>query len=537
MVLRALREDRASAFLALIGLVSLATIVAQAPADVHQLYRGADTAVAFVLPQLAGHSPPHTIIDLGNHNWYETWWFERATIGLPDHFFIWEIAPFILDLVGIAVVCGAVAAAFDWRAALYTGVVLLSVGNGMRQVVFEPDVRVGLLVHMGLLCLALMAVWRRAEAGRLTWRWALACAIALTVFTAPGGTDQLLMIDGVVPFVGAALVWWWRNGSREARTVAVFALAVGVGSLIGESLLTTIMVHDGISSSLNLDSFGFVQANGLATDLGNTLSAWASFADGNFFGAFVSKATILTFVLGGLSFVALFAVTRLSILSIGRWWTERIATTTPAGGGTRALFVAFWAFALFMTLASYILTSVATSANSRYLLSGWVAVAALLGALITTRHGRVVLVSGVALFSVLMIRDNINSGVPPPGASYPKTTLAQIQQYVTSEGAGIGYAAYFYSHNFTWESDFKIKVFPLWPCPLRPGLLCQRPLSSDSSWFIPRPDTRTFLITGPQPLALHAAPASFGTPLAQQTFGQFTVSVYRHDVAAQVLHY
>jgi len=531
-----LRRHPAPCLLVLVGLVSLVVTVGQARDDVHQLYRDADTAVAFVLPQLAGHSPPGTVTDLGDHNWYETWWFERATIGLPDHFLIWEAAPFIVDFLGIAAVCWAVAIALGRRAALYTGVALLVIGDQMRQVIFEPDVRVGLLVHMGLLCVALLAVWERARSGRLSWRWLLACGGALALFTAPGGTDQLLMIDGVAPFVLTAWLWWWRNRSPAARSVALFATVVGAVALIGEALLTTVMVNAGVSSSLNLDSFQFIPAASLGADVENTITAWASFADGNFFGIPINKAGTLVFVLGALSLIGLLLAVRLTIRTTTAWWSDRAVTRASAEHGAHDLFLGYWALALIMTFASYMLTTASASADARYLLSGWVAVAALLGAAVVTEQGRTVLVAGLVVLSGVMIRDNLAFGVPGPGEAYPPRTAAQIEQYVLSEHTTIGYAAYAYSHNLTWATRFKVKVFPLWPCDLRPGKVCQRALSSDSAWFIPRPHTRTFLISGPQ-TTITAAPADFGTPVAKATFGQFTVSVYGHDVAAQILQF
>jgi hypothetical protein len=532
------RSDPAAALLVLLGLVSLIVIAVEARGYVHQLYRDADTAVAFVLPQLAGHRPPGTTIDLGNHNYYETWWFERATIGLPDHFLLWELALFAVDFVGVAAVSWTAAVALGRRAALYTAVALLVIGDGMRQVVFEPDVRVGLLVHMAALCLALIFVWRRAEAHRLRPVWLIGVGGTLTLFTSAGGTDQLLMIDGVAPFVIAALVWWWLNGSSGARTTALFAVAVGLGSLAGEALLTTVMVHDGVSSSLNLQSFQFLESGTLGSDVGNTLSSWVSLADGDFFGLPVNKADTLTLILGALALAALGGAILLVARSARAWWVSRQRSRLLAPRGESCLFIAFWGASMLLTFASYSLTSASTTVDARYLLSAWVAVAALLGAITTSTSGRAVLASLLVLFSAIMIRDNVSFGAQPPGVYYPANVVGQIERYARSHNAATGFASYPYSHNLTWATRFALKVYPVWPCDAgRPGQVCQRVLSSDSAWFIPHAGMRTFLITSLQPDAIHAAPRSFGSPIAHATFGQFTVSVFGHDVAAQILQY
>ena len=91
----------ASACLLAAAAISLLVVIAQAPEVVHQLFRDADQDVSLVLPQLASHLPSGSNVDLGDHSWYEAWWFNRATIGLPDHFLIWEYAPYVILLLGI----------------------------------------------------------------------------------------------------------------------------------------------------------------------------------------------------------------------------------------------------------------------------------------------------------------------------------------------------------------------------------------------------------------------------------------------------
>jgi hypothetical protein len=535
--LRMAKRDRLAALLVLIGVASAIVAIAQAPAVIAQLYRDADTAVAFVMPQLAGHLPPGTVTDLGNHSWYEAWWFMRATVGVPDHLLLWEVAPYVFAFVGIAAVAWTARLALGWRAALYTAVALLAIGGALRQVVFEPDVRVGMLLHLALLCGALLIVWKRARAGSSSRRWLVAGGVALAAFTAAGTTDQLLTFDGVIPFVLAPCLWWWRNNTPAARTVALFAILTGVGAVIGGEILSKIMEHEGVGASLSLGSFQFVQTADIAASFANTAAAWAALGNGSFFDAQVSRSSALAFVLGGLSLLALGAILRMVWISAGAWWRARSEATADSATGGRDLFVAFWGLAVVITLATNTLTSTGQAANSRYLIAGWTGVAALLGALVTTRHGRAVMTASIAVFAAAIAGQNIKDGVQPPGVYYTPAQVTQISRFVERHGARIGYGAYANSHNFTWATRFKVKVFPVWPCPLRPGSVCQRPLSSISAWFIPRPGTRTFLITGAQSPAIPTPPATFGPALATATFGPYTVRVYGHDVAAQILQY
>ena len=531
------KRDRLAAVPVVIGVVSVLVALVQAPDVIRQLYRDADTAVAFVLPQLAGDLPRGTIIDLGNHSWYEAWWFMRATVGLPDHLLVWEVAPYVIAFLGISVVAWSARLALGWRSAVYCAVALLAIGNAMRQVMFEPDVRVGMLLHLGLLCSALLVVWRRALEGSLSRRWLIVAGIALTAFTAAGTTDQLLTFDGVIPFLTAPCLWWWRNGTRPARTVALFAIATGTGSLIGGEILSKIMEHAGVGASLSLGSFQFVQTTQIGAALANTVSGWAALGNGDFFGEAVNRTSVLAFLLGGLTLLALAATSRMLWRSVGTWWIARSDSTADSATGRKDLFIAFWGAVLLMTLASNALTSVANSANSRYLIAGWVAVAALLGAVVTTRQAHVVLTVAITGFAAAIAGQNVKNGIPEPAIDYSQTDVMLISRFVDEHRAHIGYAGYAYSHNFTWATRFMVKVFPVWPCPLRPGSVCQRPLSSISAWFIPRKGVRTFLITGNQSLAIPAPPTAFGPALATTTIGPYTVRVYGHDVAAQILKY
>lgn len=532
--------DLAARALVLTGCMSLLVICVQARDVVHQLYRDSDTAVALVLPQLAGHLPRGTVIDQGNHTWYEAWWFMRATVGLPGHLKLWEAAPFVMAVVGIAAVAWSAVLALGWRAASYTAVVLLAIGNQMRQVLFEPDVRVGMLLHMGLLAGALLLVWSHAHDESLSRRWLIVGGIALAAFTAAGVTDQLTLLDGLIPFVVAPCIWWWRNGSRAARTVALFALTVGIASLVGGEILNKIMEDEGVGASLSLASFGFVPTVDLGTSIAQTIAAWTALGNGDFFGAAVNRESVETFALGVATLVTLVATVRLAWRSVAAWWIVRArarsARADPADGGP-SLYVGYWGLALAIALVTNMITSVGPVGNFRYLIGAWTAAAALLGALVATRSGRIVLTAGVAAFAIVIAGQNIKDGVPPPGHYYPQSDVDEISRFVAANGARIGYAAYWDSNNFTWATDFATQVYPVWACPLRPGKLCQRQQADISAWFIPRSHTRTFLITGTGSLSLPAPAVNFGRPLATATFGRYTVRVYGHDLAAQILNY
>src|ERR1700728_957706 len=85
-----------------VGGLNVVVLLAQARSTIHQLELNADYSMSLMLPALSGHAPAGSVITLGNHPFYEAWWFERATIGLPHFRFIWEAAPFAVEGAGIA---------------------------------------------------------------------------------------------------------------------------------------------------------------------------------------------------------------------------------------------------------------------------------------------------------------------------------------------------------------------------------------------------------------------------------------------------
>ena len=84
----------------------------------------------------------------------------------------------------------------------------------------------------------------------------------------------------------------------------------------------------------------------------------------------------------------------------------------------------------------------------------------------------------------------------------------------------------------TWESRLKVQVFPVEPCSAPSGL-CTYPWHEISSWYAPRPGTRTFLVAdpryGPVPDRLKLGKAD-----EVVTYGEYDVYVYGHDIASDL---
>jgi hypothetical protein len=527
------RRDRALSGLLLAGFVELVIMIAQAPRSISQIYRSADIVTCFVLPQLASSAPGGSFVDLGNHDYFEGWWFERATVGLPGHLVIWEVAPLVVLLVGVGAVVWAAGLALGRWAAALTAVALLAISDNMRMVEFLPSARVGMLVHMGVLSAALVLGWRGIRSGRLRPRDLVAAAAVLGLFTAAGATDQLLLLDGVIPFLAAAVVWWLRSRSPASRRLMVFATVTTAIAWLGAAAITNVMSHHGVLAAQSLGSFQLVRADALGSQLATTLSSWTTLAGGDFFGAVWSPSASLTVLLGAFSLAGLGAGLLLTGRRARAWWLQSGPAADSAAA--RDLFVAFWGIALVMAIATYWLTSAGDAlVDFRYLLGGWIAAAALIGALATTPRGRLLLTACLIVFAAAMVAQDLRRGMRAPGDPYPVAAVSAIEKFVGAHGARIGYAGYMDAENLTWDTRFAIQAYPIWPCPGDDD--CQSLFSNISSWYTPRRGIHTFLVTANGYQEIAAPAPAFGPAIASTTIGRYTVYVYGHDIAAQVRH-
>jgi hypothetical protein len=519
---------------AVVGVANLVVLLAQASALIHSLYLSADNATALVVPALSGHAPAGAAMNLGNHPWYEPWWFMRATIGLPGYRQLWELAPFISGLLGSAAVGACAWWALGRLAGLASAVALFAASETQRGILYVPESHGLIVLHLAALCGALLFVQRTAFSGRLSPRALALVGVPLVLFTGAGFTDQLVLVSGLGPLILAPLLCWWRLRSPAWRAVSAFALATGILSGLLALLLTHVMQGQGVVHAVF--PINFVASEAVLAGLQNLLTTLASLGGGAFFGAPASGAGLLTFLAGALTLLALVAILR----ALWRWaaTADRPAEPRATQTGSRELFVAFWGLVLVFVLAIFVLTSVSASAgNGRYLVGAWAALAALLGILGTMPVARAAVLAGVALFGVLNIRAELASGVPPTGPGPSQAQAGTIERFVLAHGASVGYGGYWDSTPVTWETKLRVKIFPIDQCGTAAGW-CPFGGSEINTWYAPRPHTRTFLLTDTRPgipLGVTSPPAIFGPPIAEQTLeGGLTVYIYGHDIAGNL---
>jgi hypothetical protein len=416
---------------------------------------------------------------------------------------------------------------------LLCAVTLVSVSDGLRAIVAMNGGRVGLTVHAGALCAALLIVSGASRAPRLSRRALAAFTVFTVIFGAAAATDQLVALTVVAPYMLAPCLWFWYDRTDRSRGVAIYALATGAAALVGAVLLTAIMHSEHVVHSPYPVMFATVDS--LASNLQNLLGSWTVLGDGLFFGMNASGVALTTFALGLLSLAGLAAV--VWALSRRAYVLLANARQEPAVRSDRFLFMSFWGLVLATDLAIFLGTQVSDNVigGSHYLLSAWVAVAVLLGAFAQSMRLRVTLLIGVGLFALFTLREHVVDGVSAFGTGPSQAASEGIANFASAHGARIGYAEYLDAPTITWDTALKAQVYPIGPCGTGTSGLCPFFIGT-SSWYIPRRHVWTFLLTDSRPAAtggsIVAAPAALGKPAATGEFGPFTVFVYRYDIAS-----
>jgi hypothetical protein len=503
--------------------LNVVVLLAQLRGVIDGLYRVPDVALSEWLASLSGSAGPGRVVTLGSYHFYEAWWLEKATAGLPHHWQIWEGIPFVIAFLGVALMAWAAWRVLGVVAALVTTTVMVALGNGMQVVLFSSNVHSYCVAHGALVAAAIVLLAERAVRGRLSWRLLAGVGIPLTVLSAVGATDPLLEFAFLPSLAVAGCVAWWRHPGYAQRQLAVFCVAVCVASIVGAQLLDDLMRSEHVIASAF--PIGFLGSTSIFSKLETTVVALVGLGGGEFFSRPVAGTSLLVFMLGVLVVVGVLAV-------LGFVW--RYAKSLDGRSSTMTspqdIYVAFWIGVLVLSLAAYIFTSVGVEGANRFLPGAYAGTAALLPVLARQRVLRRALLAGaVTLFAILIATNHLIEG-PFTGGGPSRSEAYQMLNFVRAEHADHGYATYEIAPVATWQTHAALKVYAAFACN---GTLFPGGLSEINTWYRPKPGTRSFIITqSGTPLASN--PPALGTPLDAATYGPYTVYVYAHDVAANL---
>lgn len=525
------KDERSALALLAVGCLNLVVLLAQLPGLVRSLYRNADSATALVLASSLGssHADP-SIVTLGHYHYYEAWLLERAVAGLPHHWQLWEAIPFAIGFLGIVLMAWTAWRALGALAALLTVVMMVALGDEMREILFTPDTHGYFVAHTALLAAMLVFLADRAgRRGRLGWPLLIGVGVPAIALSALGATDQLFEFVALPSLALTGCLGYWRRPGAVQRDIAIFCVAVCAISIIGAQLLDHLMVEHGVRSQFF--PLAFVSSESLVGNLQGAVTALAYLGGGEFWGQQVKGTQLLVLGVGFLALGGIGVLLRLL-------WRHARSLGTRERGATepRETYLAFWMLVVVISLLAFTLSNLPDGlTTARYLPGVFAGAAALLPGLIgSLKAPRARLVAAVVAFALLVATDHLIEGVPP--ALGPSRAAAyEILDYVRAQGADHGYAPYWDASVMAWQTRAALKAYPAIPygAGLHPF-----PFNQVSSWYTPVHRIRTFLVTDSRPTvpeSFATAPATLGKPIGEAVFGAYTVYVYNHDIAEDLV--
>jgi len=481
----------------------------------------ADAVSAPVIGELFGSAPPSAHVVLGEFPWYATLLFELATKWLPDHRHVWELAPYAMALAGFALTAWSVWLIAGPFAASLTAVLLVCAGAPTLHLLLSMTQHAPDWFCLGLLAGFTVLLERRAATLRPLALVPLCLAVGVVVGV-NAASDTLLVIAGLVPFVLACVAAHALTGTAESRraliiaaaTVLVIALA-WAGTLIAMSALKV-----GPEPGLNTTALAS------AGKIGQNFRLWwqsvAVLGNGDFFGRQLTFTSGLAVVCAVLSIGAVVLLPRVG-------WTALRARVAPG----RLAFFVFWCSSAMLLTAAFLLSAVPADIHADRYLVGLIYAAAAVVPVVAARRlvTQVVALVATCLFALAGVL-SIAQGAPTRNTGgFPPAGLAdRVAAIATANHAPVGYAGYWDAAPITWADHFRTRVYPVSVCD-RGAHLCPFDLHVISSWYTPRPGTRSFLLTDPRLPLVPAPTPGLGRPLAVYHVGRLTMYVYRYDIA------
>jgi hypothetical protein len=501
-------------------------LLADFTAVVHGIYANADVVSAPVIGELYHEAPAGTTVTLGFLPWYGTLWLELATRHLPLHRDLWEVGPWIASLAGIGLIAWATAKAAGRWSAWFVVFVLVCAGPQILRVQFAFAGLHGQAVFTVCVLDAFLVllVARRGFVGSRPTHLFL-CALVTVVAAAGLASDNLVYPAGLIPFAVAGLAPFAAR-SLAGRQVALTTLAVTVASVIGSRVAVGEMRARHFYAADK--AITFARWDELGTNVRNFTQALAALFNADFAGASIHARSLLAFATACALAAAVVVVVRL-----GRDQLRRVGSGGGAPVSVRDVHVSFWLTAAVLPGAAFVFSNAAQGGATRYFVSTAYAIVVLVAVAAAKRQWfRNAALVGACLVVVGSIvslekRELVTAG------NYPTRSFATFLHTLTDgSGAKVGYASYWVAAPLTWETKTDVRVYPVLPCKAPHGL-CTYPLHVIASWYMPRAQTKSFLIVDSR-----YGPPDPGKRLggyeSAVTYAQYTVYTYNYDIATNL---
>ena len=505
---------------------------------VASIYLNADIAAAPDIGQLVSRAPHFAEIVLGNAPWYTALWFEQLTGGLPGHRTLWELAPWILTLIGIALVAWAAAVVAGRWAGAIIGLTCGCAGAALLPLQFGWAIHAVAYVHICVLgaFVVPLALRSRRIGG---WPSQVALAALVAVVTGLGmASDKLVIAGGLAPFVIAGAVLWYLAPPEVARRVLWSVLGVTVGASV-VAVLATSAAHSADIAPARFP-ISFAALGELPGHFADLVGSLAILANGDFSGDALSLTGVLALLCAGVTATGIYGALRCGRVFVrGLAARGRHSDASPRAAA-RSAFVAFWVASAVLVSAAFALLSVPQGLlSSRYVVTVGYAVIIIVAVSVSgSAAGRAVLAAAGSSAIILAAGVSLAQHRIENRAYAPTQAIAtRLARFAAREHLTIGYAGYWDASPLTWELDALLPVYPVLPCG--PGL-CPFPYHKINTWYLARPLARTFLLVDSRLIsenaygAIATVPSSWGPPEQVAHIGQLTVYVYPYNLAGKL---
>jgi hypothetical protein len=514
--------------------VFLLYLLARLRAVLGATYANSDSASGLVLAELLGDKGSGYAA-LGDYRWLEPLYAMHLTRWLPSHRVAWELAPYAVWALTVAGTWWTVRRTASARAAGVVALCLAAPSPIVLGFVGVANAHTPSAAHTVLLSaflVTLPGLGARSRPTRAAW------ALALAVTLAPGISDQVLLVGGVLGFL-VAVAAGWRLG-LVARGVALLAAGACVMGVAAGQVLTELAKHDGIRTTGK--TFATATADQLTPHARLLLEGVALLAHGRLGGPLTLIDVVLELVgvaaMAGVAWLAFAA--RRPALALVRGATAAAdgAPAAPQPPAARLLAV-FWLAAIGGVVAAFVLTSAPSDIyTTRYVVLAWPGLLVLAVLLVPARRAVPALALLATLCAVLGVVDLARGTYTTPTSPFPQgREVGALEKLVAAEGLDHGYAAYWDAATITAQTDFKARVYPLGSCDGTLDHLCPSQAHHLQSWYVPKPGrVRTFYVLDDVAIApvIGAPPTRLGTPARTVVLGRLHVFIYNYDIAGRL---
>ena len=531
-------------------------------------YLDSDAASAPVIGELYGGSPLHRDVVLGQMGWFSTLMFELATRRLPLHRQIWEAAPYAMALASAALIAWCLWRVAGRWAATIGGVIVVCAAPHTLHLLFSLNDHSPTWFSLTLLAgLLVLAQHHAGDLGDLAS--VLVAVVVGAIVGANMASDTLLIVAGVLPTLLAAagayllpmysgtLTNFSGDRVRARRRALWLTLATLAVAAIADVLTRLLMRHENVTIPTGITHTGLAGARAVTSNFHLWWQSIAVLGNGAFFGQALGFTSTLQLLCAGLSILTVAVlVPRIAWRELngaaraGRRGVpdehgpdarerEIAGERADASGvrdarATRLAWCIFWGSSAMLLSIGFIVSSTPVDINSDRYLVGLVYAGAALVPLAAGRSAlrRAAISIATSVFAFTGLLTLAQGGVAGNSGNFPSDSVsAQVARIARSEHLTVGYAGYWDAASITWATHLAVKVYPVGACGAQ---LCPFYIHYISSWYTPRADMRTFLISDPtQPVAAPPVPA-LGRPSAIYRIDELTMYVYPYDIAGRL---